>query len=184
MENVGATLQQWLMHPRPDGLTLPHVNDVDSNERVGEPFEPSLTRSASCPTPTLDILRQPRRVMILEDDVQFRRVLLELLEFESIEVSICESYAALREHVHDHSPVVVLADFWGLSHTALSPDEQEEIRDLARHAPTILLTGRAWATTADKAALGVSCILPKPVELDDVILQLRRCLAVALPGEQ
>jgi DNA-binding NtrC family response regulator len=118
-------------------------------------------------------------VLLLEDDVVFRDVLLELLEAEALDVSICETYAALRDYVRTDHSVVVLADFWGSSHTELSPQERDEIRDLGEHAPTILLTGRAWATSSDIADLKLICLLPKPVSVDDVVDQIRRCLDVA-----
>jgi CheY-like chemotaxis protein len=120
--------------------------------------------------------RQQRRVLVLEDEPDFRRVLVELLAGEGFEVTTCDSYAALWSADIEHDPAVVLADFWGTSHIELSPCERDEIRALGGQVPTILLTGRAWALQADAADLNVNCILAKPVVLDDILEQIRRCL--------
>jgi DNA-binding NtrC family response regulator len=122
--------------------------------------------------------------VILEDDVEFRRVLVELLEGEAFDVSTCDSYAALLDSVREDSSLVVLADFWGTSHTDLSSDERNQIRDLARHAPTVLLTGRSWANNTDIADLGVIRIVVKPVLLEDIVEQIHRCMDVAHNGER
>jgi DNA-binding NtrC family response regulator len=123
--------------------------------------------------------RQRARVLVLEDDIPFRHVLVELLEGEAFDVAICTTYASLREHVREDRSCIVLADFWGTSHVELSPSEQDEIRQLGQRVPTILLSGRAWATNTDAADLALVCILVKPVALDEILEQLRRCLARA-----
>ena len=124
-----------------------------------------------------------RRVVILEDDVELRRVLVELLEGEEFDVSTCENYAALRDSLRKDRFVIVLADFWGTSHTKLSSEEERQIRELARQAPTILLTGRSWASGVNLADLDVIRILLKPVPLEDIVEQVHRCLDIAQHGE-
>jgi ActR/RegA family two-component response regulator len=118
-------------------------------------------------------------ILILEDDRDLRRVLVELLTGEGFEVSTCDSYSALLQAVDEYGAPIVLADFWGTSHTELSPRERDELRDLGRQAPTILLTGRAWIANVNANDLNVICILPKPIDLDDILEQIHRCLQVA-----
>lgn len=134
----------------------------------------------------MSILPQPRRqqthVLVLEDEVEFRRVLLELLADEGFEVSTCDSYASLRDAVRGYDSPIVLADFWGTSHTELSARERDEIREMGQQARTILLTGRAWAASTDATDLDVVCILCKPVALDEIIEQIRRCVNQAAEG--
>jgi DNA-binding NtrC family response regulator len=117
-------------------------------------------------------------VLILEDDFEWRRVLVELLESEGFKVSISDSYALLREAVRLSPGCVVLADFWGTSHVQLSPGERDQIRDLGRSAPTILLTGRAWADTVSPQELNVVAISSKPPALEDLVAQVARCLSL------
>jgi DNA-binding NtrC family response regulator len=122
-------------------------------------------------------------VLVLEDDPDFRRVLVEFLVDEGFDVSICDSYSALREAVRSPGPTIVLADFWGTSHARLSQRERDEILELGRDVPTILLTGRAWAVHASAAELKLVCILPKPARLEDISAQVLSCVSRVLDGE-
>jgi DNA-binding NtrC family response regulator len=116
------------------------------------------------------------RVLVLEDDVDFRGVLVEFLVDEGLEVSTSDSYAALRDAVRSLGPTIVLADFWGTSHARLSQRERDEIRELGGEVRTILLTGRAWASAASATELNLVCILPKPPRLEDVSAQILGCV--------
>jgi two-component system, NtrC family, nitrogen regulation response regulator NtrX len=123
---------------------------------------------------------RPRtHVLVLEDDGDLRRVLVDLLDGEGFEVSTRDSYSALRKALHDYAGSIILADFWGTSHSELSLRERDEVRDLGREAPAILLTGRAWVANAVADDLNVVCILPKPIELEQILEQIRRCLDLA-----
>ena len=57
--------------------------------------------------------------------------------------------------------------------------ERSEIIDLGSQAPTILLSGRVWAESATPDEIEVVSILRKPATLEDVVAQVRRCLAIA-----
>lgn len=120
--------------------------------------------------------RQPRRVLVLEDDAELSAVLVELLTGEGFEVATCPSYASLCEALDPADRPIVVADFWGSSQARLTPSERDQIRKLGRVTPTVLLTGRAWARATSADELNVSCILPKPFVLDDLIAQVLHCL--------
>ncbi|MBV9327998.1 MAG: hypothetical protein JO352_30145 [Chloroflexi bacterium] len=120
--------------------------------------------------------RQPARVLLLEDDAAFSAVLVELLAGEGFDVVACDTYRSLREALDAADRPIVIADFWGASHARLSPCERDQIRELGGFTPTVLLTGRAWAGAASADELNVACILPKPVDLDELIAQVLRCL--------
>jgi len=126
--------------------------------------------------------QQQGRVIVLEDDAEFRAVLIEFLTGEGFDVTTCASYESLRATVRGVSNSVVVADFWGQSHARLSPEERVQIRELAGQAPTILLTGRSWASAATAEELGVECLLSKPPLLEDLIAQVQRCLALISDG--
>jgi DNA-binding NtrC family response regulator len=121
---------------------------------------------------------QPPWVVVLEDDVAFRHVLVEFLEVEGLRVTTCDTYAGLRRKLRKKGPIVVVADFWGTSHVELSSGERAEIRELGLRAPTVLLTARSWAPSASACDLNLVSLLPKPVVLDELITQVRRCLDV------
>ena len=122
------------------------------------------------------LARQPNRVLLLEDDAALSAVLAELLASEGFEVAACHSYTSLREALDPGDRTVVVADFWGTSHAELRACERDQIRELGGFAPTVLLTGRAWAGAVSADELNVACILPKPVLLDELVAQVVRCL--------
>ncbi|HEY1296264.1 MAG TPA: hypothetical protein VGJ60_24565 [Chloroflexota bacterium] len=121
--------------------------------------------------------RHRGRVLLLEDDPALLALLVEFLASEGFEVAACHSYASLREALDaaDRPPIVV-ADCWGGSQATLTPCERDQIRELGRSAPTVLFTGRAWASSATAAELDVVCLLVKPLVLEDLLAQILRCL--------
>jgi DNA-binding NtrC family response regulator len=136
-------------------------------------MQPALQRNAPVTTP--DDSQRPVRLLIFEDDPEFRAVLVEFFGEEGFEVITCASYAHLREAVRSTDRQIVLADFWGASHLELSEVEQNEIRAVARRAPTILVSGRAWTATVSPEDLGVVCIVSKPLVLDALLQQVLGC---------
>jgi len=117
--------------------------------------------------------------LVLEDGAALQSVLVDVLRDEGVLHRVCESYGEPRAAIAKGGVVAVLADFWGTSHVELSAAERQEVRELAGLAPTILLTGRSWARAELAHELGLVCLLTKPLELEELIAQLRRCLEVA-----
>jgi DNA-binding response OmpR family regulator len=114
--------------------------------------------------------------LVLEDDACLQAVLVDVLRDEGIAHRVCESYAELRAAAAEGGVVAVLADFWGSSHLELAAAERQEIRELGGFASTILLTGRTWARRELAEELGVVCLLRKPLDIEELVAQLRRCL--------
>ena len=84
--------------------------------------------------------------------------------------------AALREVAASLRPSVIIADTWGSSYKSLEPSERFEIAEVAQLAPLILITGQQWAANMTADELGVACILPELVNLEQLIDEIRRCL--------
>ena len=110
------------------------------------------------------------RVILLEDDVALREVLLELFSDEGFEVDTCvtldEIYAALQEH----PGAVVLADSWTAGDYAeLGQRQRMEIEALGRTTPLILTTGRAWGRHLDPHQLSPAVVVVKPYDLGDLL---------------
>ena len=117
--------------------------------------------------------------LVLEDDPAFCTIIIDLLTEAGLEPHVCSSYAELHAAAAMPGVRLVLADYWGPSHVELSAAEQEEIRELGRRAPTLLLTGRTWARPALAEELGVVAVLTKPIDVEPLLAQVRRCLDVS-----
>jgi DNA-binding NtrC family response regulator len=119
---------------------------------------------------------RPGRILIIEDDVQLRGLLTELLEGESYETSSVESgeegLRALQREVFD----VVLLDInlpgmHGINVLTAAPNTQTD-------AEFIVMTAFAEVETAVQAMkLGAFDYLRKPLEPDELLLIIDRALA-------
>jgi two-component system, NtrC family, nitrogen regulation response regulator GlnG len=110
-----------------------------------------------------------RRVLLLEDDVALRELLLEAFAGEDIEVVISESFAEVRDAARRREADIVVADFWGGSQRTLPDSDRDDIRELASYLPMILLTGRTWAADTNAEELGARALIRKPFDLDDLL---------------
>ncbi len=119
-------------------------------------------------------VRPRSRVLLLEDQPELRDVLLELLEDEDVDVTLCASLAELRLAVVAHPGAVVVTDSWSQTDsTVLSAEQRADLIALGKSAPVIVTTGRAWATTSEEGELGNVIILPKPYDLDQLVQLVR-----------
>lgn len=119
------------------------------------------------------------RVLLLEDDLALRGLLMEALGGEEFEVTPCETFAETRERAGERQADLVIADFWGGSQRTLPDNERQEILDLCRLLPVILLTGRTWAAEISADELNAQALIRKPFDLDDLIQTIDRALIQA-----
>jgi DNA-binding NtrC family response regulator len=69
----------------------------------------------------------------------------------------------------------VIVDWWA-SGRELDSRLRQELMNLGREAPTILLSDQPWTRTMSADDLGLVCILDLPFDVDEVQYQVRRCL--------
>ncbi len=109
------------------------------------------------------------RVVILEDDVALRGLLQEVLQLEDFEVTVCDSFQQVLEVARDQRADLIVADFWGGPQRSLSDTGRQQIRELGRLLPVILVTGRTWATEITAEELGARALMRKPFDLEDLL---------------
>jgi len=114
----------------------------------------------------------PGTVAIYEDDAGIRTVLLDLVEMEGFEVLVCRSIFELHQAAIAGARVAI-ADSWGAGYEILGDPERDQIRALASVVPTILISGRRWATTVPRDELGLAALLTKPFDVDELLRCLR-----------
>jgi|ERR671930_1093903 DNA-binding NtrC family response regulator len=109
------------------------------------------------------------RVLLLEDDPALRGLLEEALTSEGLEVQVCDSFAALQASAAAGGGDLVVADFWGGAQRELDEPAREQMRELSRLLPVVLLTGRTWAVGASAESVGVRSLIRKPFDLGDLL---------------
>jgi two-component system, NtrC family, nitrogen regulation response regulator GlnG len=117
------------------------------------------------------------RVLLLEDDVALRDLLIEALDGEGFETHSCASFAEMRAAAARREADIVIADFWGGSQRTLPEADRDEIRELCSFLPVVLLTGRSWAADTSAEELGARALIRKPFDLDFLL----RTVADAVP---
>lgn len=125
------------------------------------------------------------RVLLLENDDDVRALLVEVFKEEGFKVIVCASLHDIRAGLARFPDAVVITDSWpGSGHQVLNDAHRAEIRDLARTAPLILTTGRAWAVNAAEGDFGSAILLPKPYDLEALLAAVRAARSQDRPGRQ
>jgi CheY-like chemotaxis protein len=119
-----------------------------------------------------------RQILVVEDDVQLRRLMTLALTFAGFAVrEVGDGIEALRT-IDADPPALIVLDIAlpgvdGLSvHAELLTDPR------TRHIPVVVVTG----TSRDLGALETACVLRKPVHPDDVVRAVERCLQSGSPA--
>ena len=120
---------------------------------------------------------QRARVLLLEDDLALRGLLVEALAGEGFEVRSCETFSTVHGAAAAREADLVVADFWGKSQRSLPAHERDQIRNLSALLPTVLLTGRTWAADTTATELGARALIRKPFDLDNLLRTVDRVLA-------
>jgi DNA-binding NtrC family response regulator len=115
-------------------------------------------------------------VLVLEDEPLICDLVCTVLTDAGCGVMVCDSLERLKEVAAEMPWVVAVADFWGESHQILDDDERAEVVQLAQTVPTILVTGRVWASKEVAADLGLVALVPKPFDVDELCLIVTEAL--------
>jgi CheY-like chemotaxis protein len=114
-----------------------------------------------------------KTILVVEDDAALRGLFILALREAGFEVREAPNGYEAIHSVDHHRPDLIVLDlllpgFGGLG-------VQKEIADRAatRHIPIVIVTG----STRELDHLSVACVLRKPVDPDELVETVRRCLA-------
>lgn len=118
--------------------------------------------------------RAIRSVFVVDDDDAVRDSLRTLLELQSFAVSAFETcHDFLSSDFKDAACLVLDIHLPGMSGLDLMDALKREKRSL----PTILITARYEKAIGDRAkALGAVALLEKPIDFNDLMAAIRRCI--------
>lgn len=126
-----------------------------------------------------------RPLLLLENDETLRAIVSECFAEAGFGVTQCSSLEDIRSALATFPGAVVLTDSWpGSGDNELHDAHRAEILDLAKTAPLILTTGRAWAVNASEGEFGSAIVLPKPYDLEALVAAVRTAQSRGREGHQ
>jgi CheY-like chemotaxis protein len=118
-------------------------------------------------------VNEGKNILVVEDDAALRGLFIMALREAGFEVREAPNGYEAIHSVNHHRPDLIVLDlllpgFGGLG-------VQKEIADRAatKHIPIVIVTG----STRELDHLSVACVLRKPVDPDELVETVRRCLA-------
>jgi DNA-binding response OmpR family regulator len=117
-------------------------------------------------------VRKRRIILIVEDDLDLRTVWRLALQLDGFDVDEAGDGVTALRRLEERVPDLVLLDL-GLPMLGGLCVQQEIAAQVAtRSIPIVIVTG----CRDDLSHVDVSCILRKPVGLDQLVITVRRCL--------
>ena len=114
-------------------------------------------------------------VWIVDDDRSIRWVLEKALQGAGLEHAVFDSAKAVRKALEVHTPAVVMTDIRMPEEDGLSL--LEHLHEVSPKLPVIVMTAHSDLDSAVASySKGAFEYLPKPFDVDDAILLVRRAL--------
>jgi DNA-binding response OmpR family regulator len=119
-----------------------------------------------------------KRILIVEDDVDLRRLFRTALSFAGYEVEEAGDGLEALRLIENRPPDLVVLDLVLRALDGVSVQQELASRTLTRQIPIVVVTGsRLYTDTLD-----VACVLRKPVMPDELVRTVRHCLRAATPA--
>lgn len=123
------------------------------------------------------------RILIVDDDPYFLRVLSRILSGENFQVKTAEGAAQAAEVLKENSFDVVISDLRLPDGDGLSILQQ--VRKGGREVPVVILTAYGEVDSYLEAMnAGVTEYLNKPVKSEELIAVVRNCLQARAPSSE
>jgi DNA-binding response OmpR family regulator len=121
----------------------------------------------------------PKRILVAEDDMEMRRIVVDALRtegYEVIEAADGKELLTLLIRARDREPIdLIVTDVRMPGWSGL--DLLSVLRDAEWTTPMIVMTSFGDRETRARAAELGALLLDKPLRLDMMITAIRRCLA-------
>lgn len=123
-------------------------------------------------------MRRKPRILVVEDDEHLRRVVGLTLTFAGFDVSEARDGIEALQLVDRQAPDLILLDLLLPGLDGVAVRQEIAAHAFTRHIPIVVMTG----AQADLTRLDVACVLKKPVDPDEVVRTVQRCLPSGAPA--
>lgn len=127
---------------------------------------------------TATLMGKPRIILIVEDDVELRRLFRVTLILEGFDVDEAGDGINALRRIEQRPPDLVVLDLALPFLSGVSVQQEIAAQALTRHLPIVIVT----ASTEDLSNLDVPCVLRKPVEPEQLVNAVRKCLQSEAPS--
>ena len=122
-------------------------------------------------------MSEAKKILVVEDDRDLRNMFSTALGFAGFDVrEAANGYEAIHS-VDRHPPDLIVLDLLLPGFGGLSVQQEVAERAVTRHIPIVIVTG----SHRDLAHLSVACVLRKPVNPDELVATVKKCLDEAPP---
>lgn len=116
-----------------------------------------------------------KKILIVDDEIQITEFLKDFLEDQGYQADIADSGFAAIEKASTFSPNLILLDIQMPKMSGV--EALKEIRKIAPEVKVIMLTGEKAPEMMESAArLGASHYMTKPIQLDELLKEIKRLL--------
>ncbi len=116
---------------------------------------------------------QRKRILIVEDDVDLRRMFRTTFSMAGYDVEEAGDGIEALRMVESRLPDLILLDLVLRALDGVSVQQELASRALTSQIPIVIVTG----STIDTGGLEVACVLRKPVTPDELLKTVKHCLA-------
>jgi CheY-like chemotaxis protein len=113
------------------------------------------------------------RVLVVESDKGVSSLLMAVLADEGHETVVVLHRRAALGVVDGRRFDACVCDGFDASSTAETPADRAELSALQAAVPVVLCTAHTWAVSLGAQELGVSAVLAKPFQIDDLLTVLQ-----------
>jgi DNA-binding response OmpR family regulator len=115
---------------------------------------------------------QGKTILVVEDDTDLRHMFSTALEFAGFDVREASNGYEAVDSVDRRPPDLIVLDLLLPGFGGLSVQQEIAERAVTRHIPIVIVTG----SHRDLAHVSVACVLRKPVDPDQLVATVKRCL--------
>jgi DNA-binding response OmpR family regulator len=120
----------------------------------------------------------PRVVLVVEDDVDLRRMFRAALSLEGFIVEEAGDGLQALHLIEQSRPDIVVLDLGLPTVGGLAVQQEIAASALTKDIPVVIVTG----STADLSQVPVFCVLRKPVTPEELVATVRRCIQSGAPS--
>jgi CheY-like chemotaxis protein len=118
---------------------------------------------------------RPKRILIVDDDADLRRMFRTVLSMAGYDVAEAGDGVEALRLVENQAPDLIVLDLILRALDGVSVQQELAARSFTARIPIVVVTG----STIDTTDLNVACVLHKPVMPDELVKTVQQCLAVA-----